>query len=61
MDMIKGDLLNPSNTFQWSQEFRDMLGFTDETDFPNIFSSWINRLHPEDLDETLIKVSAHVL
>jgi len=32
----------------WSDEFRAMLGYHDETDFPNVLSSWSDLLHPED-------------
>lgn len=37
----------------WSQAFRDMLGFVDEQDFPNVLSSWSDRLHPSDREPTL--------
>jgi diguanylate cyclase (GGDEF)-like protein/PAS domain S-box-containing protein len=38
---------------EWSQEFRRMLGFTDENDFPNKLESWSERLHPEDKENVL--------
>ena len=37
----------------WSQEFRTMIGYQDEQDFPNLLSSWSDLLHPEDRDEVL--------
>ena len=37
----------------WSDEFRRMVGFRDENDFPNTVESWISRLHPDDVDGTL--------
>ena len=37
----------------WSDEFRRMVGFRDESDFPNTVESWSSRLHPEDVDGTL--------
>ena len=58
MDVIDGDPVNPNNTFVWSNEFRKMIGFTDESDFPNKLSSWSDRLHPDDKDRTL-KAFAH--
>jgi PAS domain S-box-containing protein len=48
------------NEFWWSDEFRHMLGFTDESDFPNIHASWSDRLHPEDKQEVFDAVSAHM-
>ncbi len=37
----------------WSQQFRAMIGYRDEEDFPNVLSSWANLLHPEDRDQVL--------
>jgi len=37
----------------WSQEFRSMIGYHDERDFPNVLSSWSDLLHPEDRDRVL--------
>ena len=60
MAVIKDDPVNPNNTFMWSDEFRSMLGFTDETDFPNILSSWSNRLHPDDKLRTIDAFARHL-
>ena len=46
---ITGD--DPGNPFYpilYSNEFRQILGYTDETDFPNIISSWSDLIHPDD-------------
>jgi len=37
----------------WSDTFRHMLGFSSLEDFPDEFSSWMDRLHPEDKERTL--------
>ena len=34
----------------WSPEFRHMIGYKDETDFPNTLSSWFNLIHPLDAE-----------
>jgi len=60
MDVVGGDPVNPNNKFTWSQEFRHMLGFSDEHDFPNILSSWSDRLHPEDKENTINAFAAHL-
>jgi len=54
------DPTGASNAFWWSPEFRKLLGFTDERDFPNVLHSWSDRLHPEDKDKTLNAFSAHL-
>ena len=33
---------------EWSPEFRKMIGYTDENDFPNELESWSDLLHPDD-------------
>ena len=38
---------------EWSPEFRKMIGFTDENDFPNKLESWSDRLHPDDKEFVL--------
>jgi PAS domain S-box-containing protein len=61
MEVVRDDPVNPNNTFVWSDEFRRMLGYTDENDFPNILSSWSNLLHPEDKEATLDAFAKHML
>ena len=60
MDVIGGDPVNPNNTFIWSNEFRHMIGFTDENDFPNKLNSWSDRLHPDDKEQTLDAFAKHL-
>ena len=60
MEINPEDPSNPDNPFWWSDQFRRMLGFTSEKDFPNILSSWSNRLHPEDKERTLAAFGKHL-
>ncbi|MDR3020676.1 MAG: response regulator [Treponema sp.] len=60
MDVVNTDPVNPNNKFTWSQEFRNMLGFTGENDFPNVLHSWSSRLHPDDKERTLAAFNAHI-
>ncbi|UZQ51378.1 PAS domain-containing protein [Clostridium kluyveri] len=53
MEVIAGDPVNPDNKFTWTDEFRHMLGYSNEQDFPNILSSWSDKLHPNDHDKAL--------
>ena len=41
-------------------KFRKTLGFKDENDFPNVLSSWSDRLHPEDAERTLQSFADHL-
>jgi PAS domain-containing protein len=60
MDVVADDPVNPDNEFQWSAEFRQMLGFNDERDFPNVLSSWASRLHPDDVERTVTAFLGHL-
>lgn len=53
MTVQGGDVTNPNNPFEWSQDFRNMLGYDNEQDFPNILSSWSDLLHPDHKEVTL--------
>ncbi len=37
----------------WSDEFRHMLGYHGQEDFPDVLESWSNLLHPDDKDQIL--------
>ncbi len=60
MSVIAGDPINPGNEFWWSNQFRKMLGYNDEKDFPNVLDSWASRLHPDDRDRVLQAFAAHL-
>ncbi|MDR0306431.1 MAG: response regulator [Chitinispirillales bacterium] len=61
-DMIidPDDPVAGGNKVWYSDDFRRMLGFTNENDFPNIFSSWSGRLHPEDKERVVNAFAAHI-
>ena len=42
----------------WSDEFRRMVGFRGESDFPNTVEAWSSRLHPEDVEGTFSSFNA---
>lgn len=60
MSVIAGDPINPSNEFWWSDQFRKLLGYTGEQDFPNVLDSWASKLHPNDKDWVLAAFGAHL-
>jgi len=61
-DMVvnHADPANPRNPFWWSDQFRHLLGFQTEKEFPNVLSSWASRLHPEDREPTLAAFGRHL-
>jgi len=60
MTVDPNDPTGENNAFWWSDEFRKMLGFSSEQDFPNVLRSWSDRLHPEDKEPTLNAFAAHM-
>ncbi len=61
MDVISGDPINCENTFIWSKEFRQLLGYTTESEFPNLLKSWSDSLHPDDREQTLKSFNNHLI
>jgi len=45
----------------WSDEFRQLLGYTNITDFPNTFSCWIDHIHPDDKDRIAEGFEKHIM
>lgn len=39
-----------AKSVHWSDEFRHLLGFQSEADFPNTAEAWLSRLHPDDYE-----------
>lgn len=44
----------------WSEQFRNLLGFQNEAEFPNVLESWTDCLHPEDKERVLAAFNAHL-
>jgi len=61
MEISKDNPTDFTNAIIYADEFRYMLGYSDETDFPNVLSSWSDKLHPEDKDRAVNAFSAHIL
>jgi PAS domain S-box-containing protein len=60
MEVMKDDPVNPGNIIQWSDKFRQLLGYEDEDDFPNVINSFHDCLHPEDLKWVPEAIAAHM-
>ena len=60
MEVDKDNPVSGDNKFFWSDKFRQMLGFKDENDFPNVLASWSDRLHPEDKDRAINAFAGHL-
>ncbi len=61
MKVVAGDPMNPENTLWYSQQLRNLLGYSDENDFPNVFNSWANSIHPEDAGMVVDAFGKHLM
>lgn len=61
MNIVGKDPSNPNNEFWWSDQFRKLLGYNDETDFPNLLNSWSDKLHPQEKQAVLDLFNKHVM
>ena len=53
-----GDAMSPKSVWNWSPEFRRLCGFAPDDPFPNVAQSWTDRIHPDDLAQTMTDVAA---
>ena len=60
MGMVNGDPSDPNNEFNFSDEFRHLLGYENEEDFPNKFKSQVDCMHPEDRGNVLDVFREHI-
>jgi len=60
MSVVAGDPVNEGNEIWWSPQFRRILGFQTEAEFPNQLESLYSRIHPEDKEAMLAKLLAHI-
>ena len=61
MEIIRDDPVNNVNIIAWSDEFRNLLGYKDKNDFPDVISSFHNCLHPEDFERVTSAITNHML
>jgi len=60
MEVNTNDPSASANTIRWSEDFRKLLGFNDENDFPDLIGSFHNVLHPDDIDRTNKALEKHL-
>jgi len=58
--VLREDPFNPDNPIEFSDNFRNLCGYNNEKEFPNILSSWANLLHPDDSKRVHNALSAHL-
>jgi len=61
MIVVPDDPTNKNNYIRWSDEFRKILGFTDESDFPNLVRSLQEHMHPDDVKRIAAAMTDHLM
>lgn len=56
----EGDAMHPKSRWTWSPEFRRLVGFQSEQEYPNVVQSWSDRLHPDDVAPTFAAFGKHL-
>src|SRR5581483_7678242 len=58
--LFNADAFDPQSVWTWSPEFRRLLGYSNEVDFPNVCQSWSDKLHPDDVAATFAAFNTHL-
>ena len=58
--LYNADALDPRSVWTWSPEFRRLIGYADEQEFPNVCQSWSDKLHPDDAPATFAAFGGHL-
>lgn len=60
MNVIDGDITNPENPFWYSEQFRKLLGYHSEQDFPNSPDSYSNLIHEQERKDIMEQILHYV-
>lgn len=60
MNVMNGDIADPENPFWYSEQFRKLLGFHNEQDFPNSPNTYSSRIHEEDRKSVMDQILHYV-
>lgn len=58
--LYNADALDPRSQWNWSPEFRRLIGYGNEGEFPNVCQSWSDKLHPDDVPATFAAFAGHL-
>jgi len=60
VEIAVDDPVNPASRFIWSDDYRRMMGYSCEEDFPNTFNSIIERILPDDMEKAVAAFTNHL-
>lgn len=60
LHIVDGNPDHPENKIYWSPQFRALLGYATEAEFPDGWDSWNRAIHPEDKQRVLAEFTRHI-
>jgi PAS domain S-box-containing protein len=60
MEIANSDPASPDNKYAWSDGFRHLLGYADANDFPDVMTSWTDKMHPDDKPKVMSDFREHI-
>lgn len=58
--LYNADALDSRSQWHWSPEFRRLIGYSHEGEFPNVCQSWSDKVHPDDVPATFAAFGKHL-
>ena len=49
LDLRTSDISDPNAPMVFSDQFKKLLGYSGSNDFPDVMSSWLTKIHPDDV------------
>ncbi len=49
LDLRTSDISDPTAPMDFSDQFKKLLGYSGSNDFPDVMSSWLTKIHPDDV------------
>lgn len=60
VELVSPDPGDPANRVWWSDQFKRLLGYGPNDEFPDVVDSWASRLHPDDCAKAISAFAAHL-
>lgn len=57
MDLVNAEVTDPAAPMVFSKQFKNLLGYNDSHDFPDVMSSWITKIHPDDVGAASARIA----
>lgn len=56
MDLVNASVTDPNAPMVFSPQFKHLLGYSNSSDFPDIMTSWLSKIHPDDVEAASARI-----